>query len=107
MGSGSKSKARDFEVTEDGESRRHLFTYRPPGWAPEEPGAVSIWDRAPQLVITTFKDMTEVGASYWSSMKDGDVVAPEIQTLADEITKGIEDKRAQAAAIDLWVKKNI
>jgi transglutaminase-like putative cysteine protease len=102
-----KGEGLTHDVTEDGESRHHLFTYRPPGWAPEEPGAVSIWDRAPQLVITTFKDMTEVGASYWSSLKDGDVIAPEIQTLADEITRGIEDKRAQAVAIDLWVKKNI
>ena len=65
------------------------------------------WDRDPQLVITSFKDEVELGASYWSSMKDKDVVTPEIQALADEITKGIGDKRAQAEAIDRWVKKNI
>ncbi len=95
------------EVTEDGEGRHHLFGYRPTGWTPEEPGAVSFWDRDPQLVITNFKDMAEVGASYWSSMKDEGEVDPKIQALADEITKGIEDKRAQAEAIDHWVKKNI
>jgi len=96
-----------YESAEAGEVRHHIFSFRPTGWAPEELGAVSILDRDPQLALTTFKDMTEAGSSYWSSMQDRDVVAPEIQVLADEITQAIEDKRAQAEAIDRWVKKNI
>ena len=95
------------EMTEAGDDRRHKFSYRPNGWRLEEPGAVSAWDRDPQLALTTFKDVSELGASYWSSMQGKDAVTPEIQALADEITKGIEDKREQAAAIDRWVKKNI
>jgi transglutaminase-like putative cysteine protease len=95
------------EVSEAGAVQHHVFSYRPSGWTPEEPGAISAWDRDPQLVITTYKDMSDLGASYWSSMKDKDVVTPEIQALADEITKGIDDKRAQAVAIDRWVKKHI
>lgn len=95
------------ETTEAGEDQRNIFSYRPKIWMLDDPGAVSSWDRDPQLIVTTFKDITELGASYWSSMKDQNVVAPEIQALADEITKGIDNKRAQAAAIDRWVKKNI
>jgi hypothetical protein len=95
------------EMTEAGEGRRHRFSYRPNGWRLEEPGAVSVWDRDPQFALTTFKDVSELGASYWSSMQGKDVVTPEIQALADEITNGIRDKREQAAAIDRWVKKNI
>jgi transglutaminase-like putative cysteine protease len=94
-------------VTDVDESRRHEFNFRPSGWKLEEPSAISFWDRDPRIVMTSFKDPTDLGASYWSSMKDRDVVDPEIQTLADDITKGIESKRAQAAAIDHWVKKNI
>jgi hypothetical protein len=97
----------DHTVTEADEGRRHEFNFHPSRWASEEPGAISFWDRDPRIVITTFKDLTELGASYWSSMKDRDVIDPEIQTLADDITRGIESKRAQAAAIDHWVKKNI
>jgi len=109
LGLRTATSGEDFShtVTEVGEERRHEFNFRPTGWALEEPGAISFWDRDPRIVITTFKDMTELGASYWSSMKDRDVIDPEIQTLADDITKGIEGKRAQAAAIDHWVKKNI
>ena len=95
------------ETIEAGEDRRHKFSYRPNGWRLEEPGAVSAWDREPQLALTTLKDVSELGASYWSSMHGKDVVTPEIQALADEITNGIDDKREQAAAIDRWVKKNI
>src|SRR5437016_923034 len=40
------------ETTKAGEGRRHLFSFRPTGWAPEEPGAVSILDRDPQIMIT-------------------------------------------------------
>jgi transglutaminase-like putative cysteine protease len=95
------------EASEGGAEQRHVFSYRPKTWTSDEPGAISAWDRDPQLVISTYKDMSDLGANYWSSMKDKDVVTPEIQALADEITKGIDDKRAQAVAIDGWVKKNI
>jgi transglutaminase-like putative cysteine protease len=95
------------ETIDAGEDRRYKFSYRPKAWSLEEPGAVSIWDREPQLVITTFKDMSELGASYWSSMKDQEAVDAGIQALAEEITKGISDRRAQAVAIDRWVKTNI
>ena len=95
------------ETIDAGEDRRHKFSYRPKAWSLEEPGAVSIWDRDPQLVITTFKDVSELGASYWSSMKDQEAVDAGIQALAEEITKGIGDRRAQAVAIDRWVKTNI
>jgi transglutaminase-like putative cysteine protease len=89
------------------EGQRHVFNYEAKSWIPEEPGAVSPWDRDPQLVITTFKSMAELAAGYWSNMGGKDIVTPEIQALADEITKGIESRRGQAAAIDHWVKKNI
>jgi transglutaminase-like putative cysteine protease len=102
-----KGDGLSHEAAEAGEHRRHVFSYRPTGWAIAEPGAVSVWDRDPQLVITTFKDVAELGANYWSSMRGPDVAPPEIRSLADDITKGIVGKRAQAEAIDHWVKKNI
>lgn len=93
------------ETAEGG--RRLVFTYRPPVWAPEEPGAVASTDRDPQIVLTTYNDMKVLGSSYWASMGGKDIVTPEVQALAETITSGIQDKRAQADAIDRWVKKNI
>jgi hypothetical protein len=90
------------------EGGRHLsFTYRASGWAPEEPGAISPQDRDPEIILTTFKDFAQLGSSYWASMSGKAVVTPEIQALADTLTRGITDKHAQAEAIDRWVKKNI
>jgi transglutaminase-like putative cysteine protease len=94
-------------VSEDGVSRRHIITYEPSSWSTDEPGAVSAWDRDPQIIITTFKSQAEVGTAKWRLRQGKDVVTPEIQALADDITKGIDNRRAQAEAIDHWVKKNI
>jgi hypothetical protein len=87
--------------------RRHAFTYQPTKWWTEEPGAVSAWDRDPQIVMTTLKSMEELGAVYWSTMGGKDSVTPEIRELANHITAGIEGRIAQAAAIEQWVKRNI
>jgi transglutaminase-like putative cysteine protease len=95
------------ETSAAGAEDRHVFRYRPRIWTAEEPGAVSSWDRDPHFEITTFKDMSQLGASYWSSMQGDDAIAPEIRALAEEITKGIDDRRGQVVAIDRWVKRNI
>jgi transglutaminase-like putative cysteine protease len=107
LGVSVRGEGLTYTRSEAGESLRLVFDYRPAIWSPDEPGAVSIWDRDPLLVISTLKSMTDLGAGYWSSMKGKDIVTPEIQALADDITKGIEGRRAQAEAIELWVKKNI
>jgi Domain of Unknown Function with PDB structure (DUF3857)/Transglutaminase-like superfamily len=90
-----------------GNSVRYRFTYLPPARTTEEPGAVSPIDREPLFVVSTFKNYTELGAAYWKEVADKVVVTPEIQALADEITHGIDDKRAAAAAIDRWVKRSV
>jgi transglutaminase-like putative cysteine protease len=101
---GEDLSSTSFEV---GGLRHHVFTYAPKVWSNEEPGAVSAWDRDPQIVLTTFNSMGELGASYWSTMGGKDIVTPEIQQLADRITAGIQGRQLQAVAIERWVKKNI
>jgi len=72
----------------NGFRRQHRLT-QTQGLDAEEPNAVSRSDREPRLVITSFKDWSEVGAGYGSRMKDPDGVDPDILALADRITKGI------------------
>ena len=107
LGVSIKGRGLSYEIAKSDAGRQHKFTYRPGSWRLEEANAVSFLDRDPRIVLTTFKDWSEVGTSYWTSMKDRDVVDPGIRNLAEDITKGITDKRAQAAAIDYWVKRNI
>src|SRR5262249_21090398 len=95
------------KVVEADDTITHMISYDPPARANAEPGETSPLDRDPRVMITTFKDYEDLGRS-WVAMADSRLrVTPEIQTLADEITKGIEDRRAQAEAIDRWVKRNI
>jgi transglutaminase-like putative cysteine protease len=48
-----------------------------------------------------------MGLAYRAAALPKAAVTSEIVSLANEITKGIEDKKAQAIAIDAWMKKNI
>jgi len=90
-----------------GDLRHYEINYEPQAWNQAEVGAISAWDRDPQVVISNFKSTAELGAGYWAAIQGKDVITPEIAALADDITRGIADKRGQARAIDHWVKQNI
>jgi transglutaminase-like putative cysteine protease len=59
------------------------------------------------VALTTFTDVAAVGRTYWSEAGPKAVPTAEVKKLADEITRGIDDRGAQAAAISTWVKRNI
>ena len=94
-------------VETDGTMRRHTVTISPTSYQPEEAGAVSPIDRDPVLLVSTFKSYEELGRAYAAAAFPKIAVTPELVALADEITLGIDDRRAQAAAIDSWMKTNI
>lgn len=95
------------KTVETDDTVTHLITYDPPARANSEPGETSFLDRDPRVIISTFKDYEDLGRSWVAMVGARARVTPEVQALADEITKGIEDRRAQAEAIDRWVKRNI
>jgi len=97
----------EHRKVEDETTIRHILTYRPKPRVLGETGQTSPWDRDPRVIVTTFKDYEAVGNAYWARAAVKTAVTPQIQALADEITKGIDDRRGQAAAIDAWVKRNI
>jgi hypothetical protein len=72
-----------------------------------EPGMYDFFNNSPRLAVTSFKNFDELGAAYWAETRKKAVVTPEVQTLADEITRDIKDPPQQAYAIYEWVNKNI
>jgi hypothetical protein len=82
--------------SEDGDTIRYALTVA---------GQAAGGDRS--INITTFEDVTAVGRNYWGEARAKMAVTPQVQKLADEITHGMSDRRAQAEAISLWVKRNI
>ncbi|HKD30859.1 MAG TPA: DUF3857 domain-containing transglutaminase family protein [Xanthobacteraceae bacterium] len=94
-------------VAQTGGTERHTIVIRPQPYAPEEAGAVSPLDRDPVVVMSTYRSYGELGSAYGQAALPKAAVTPAIAALANDITKGITDRRAQAAAIDAWMKKNI
>jgi transglutaminase-like putative cysteine protease len=78
--------------------------------APAQPGeanAPSIDDRSPRLAITTFPTYEALGKAYLARARPHADITPDVQTLANEVTKGIPDRRDQADALYQWVSRNI
>jgi transglutaminase-like putative cysteine protease len=86
---------------------RHNVTILPQPYRPVEPGAVSPLDSESAVSVSTFRPYEELGLAYGKVAGPKATVTPEIAALADDITRNIDGHRAQAAAIDAWVKKNI
>ena len=97
----------DHQVSEQADLVSHTLTYHPVTRTYLEPGQTSYADRDPRIVVTTFKDYEDLGRSYWAGAAARAALTPEITALAAEITKGLTERRAQAEAIDQWVKHNI
>jgi transglutaminase-like putative cysteine protease len=72
-----------------------------------EPGMYDFFNSSPRVAATSFKNFDELGAAYWSEAVKKAVVTAEVQALADEITKDINEPEQQAYAIYEWVNKNI
>jgi len=94
-------------ATVKGTEMQHLITYRGRPAVPSEDRMTSPLDRDPSIFISTFASYEELARSYWDAARGAIEVTPEIARLADEITRGIDDKRGQARAISAWVKTNV
>src|SRR5262249_24597108 len=61
----------------------------------------------PALRISTFPDFESIASAYYERARPQAAVTPEVQRLADEITKDKADVREQSRAIYEWVTRNI
>jgi hypothetical protein len=87
--------------------RRHTVTLASQPFALPEARGVSPIDIDPVLLVSTFKSYADMGRAYAAAALPKAAVTPEIGALAEQITKGIDDRRQQAMAIDAWMKKHI
>ncbi len=73
----------------------------------EEKDVADVAFSLPGLRYSTFPSFEAIASSYYESAKPKLAVTPEIERLAEEITAGKQDRRAQAEAIFDWVSRNI
>ena len=95
------------KVEDVGGIRRHTVSYASNTFALPEARSVSPIDVDPMLLVSTFKSYNDLGRAYGAAALPKAAVTPEIAALAEEITKGIKDRREQVVAIDAWMKRNI
>lgn len=74
---------------------------------PSQNWSTSAWEFSPTIMASTYPDYSALGRAYHLKAGEAAQVTPRVQALADEITRGIDDRRAQAAALYEWVARNI
>jgi transglutaminase-like putative cysteine protease len=102
-----ESHALTTERKFDGDKVVYLWKYSAPTPLSKEVAALAPIDREPRFFASTFKNYDELGHAYAALAAPKAAVTPKIRALADEITAGVSDHRAQAEKIYFWVSKRI
>jgi transglutaminase-like putative cysteine protease len=99
-------------------TRREAYTYQNLKIEKKDNSEIAVSDYAPHLYISTFSSQEVFAKAYEARIQGKMAVTPEVQKLADEITKGIKPnleaknpkealQKEQARALYNWVARNI
>lgn len=90
-------------------SRTVSFEYQNLTRESKESHQVSYTDFSPSIVISTYSSYISFARDYEKRIKDKSAVTPEVQKLANTITKSIpnDNPKEQAKALYNWVTRNI
>lgn len=91
----------------EGDTARWSWTYSRKTPMQNQNWTAAGWEYGPTVMASTYPDFSAMGRAYQLKGAEAAKLTPNIQARADDITKGIGDRRAQAAAIYEWVAKNI
>ena len=72
-----------------------------------EPFELSGTDFGPYVAMSSFDDWGVLAKAYRDRASSKSAVNAEIKALADELTKGVTDRRKQAQALYQWVARNV
>lgn len=102
-------KSRDVsgKNTETDNKVNYQYVFKQTDIKLSEPSQVATSDFAPGIYFSTFKDYIEYGQAYEVRAKDKMAVTPNVKKLAEQITKGIADRKSQARALYNWVSREI
>ena len=102
----TKGVEAEVPLTAGGKTRR-VWHYRNDTPRIIDTEAVEDMADQPHVAITTLRDWSDMAALYATLFEDRTEVTPEIAKLADELTAGERDRRAQARKLYDWVSSNI
>ena len=100
--------SRDLNPAKSTDGDGLLYTVHYSNLHPSPDSAIqSVFDLAPRLSVSTFKDYDALAAAYALLATPAIGVTPAIQAKADEIAAGTSDRREQAHKIYDWVSLHI
>jgi transglutaminase-like putative cysteine protease len=94
-------------VKQTGTKTLWVWTFHNDAATTHESDAVSESDYSPHIRLTSFADYADVARAYRERSQDRTNPTPEIIALADDLTRGVTDKRAQAKVLYDWVSSHI
>ena len=102
-------ESHDVEASrrDDGANVVYSWHYAAPRPVAEVPVTFSPLDHTPRFFASSFKDYAQMGRAYAALAEPKRVVTSKIKALADEITAGISDPKAQAQKLYEWVNSHI
>ena len=83
------------------------WTYRRSEPLKAQNWSAAAWEYSPGIMASTYRDWSQVAQAYQLKGGEAAAVTPQIQALADQLTRGITDRREQAAVLYRWVAQNI
>ncbi|MES2253550.1 MAG: tetratricopeptide repeat protein [Pseudomonadota bacterium] len=92
---------------ENGADVTYSWHYSAPKPVTEQAPTFSPLDHIPRFFASSFKDYARLGQAYAALTEPKRVVTPKIRALADEITTGASDPRAQTQKLYEWVNRHI
>ena len=91
----------------EGDRVIYRWHYSAPTPKVDDVAATAAIDREPRFFVSTFKSYEDLGHAYAESAAPKSAVTPKINALAEEVTAGVSDRRAQTQKIYEWVSKHI
>lgn len=91
----------------DGTNVVYQWHYSAPTPLAEDIAAVASVDREPRFFASTFRNYEGMGNAFAAMALPMAAVTSKIQTLADDTTAGVTDRRAQAQKLYEWVSTHI
>ncbi|WP_010341720.1 DUF3857 domain-containing transglutaminase family protein, partial [Xanthomonas sacchari] len=93
--------------TIDGEQARWEWRYSRREPMKSQNWSAATWEFSPTIMASSFRRWSQMAQAYQHSSAAAAQVTPKVRARAEQITAGIGDRRAQAAALYEWVARNI
>lgn len=96
-----------YEERQDGEDIIRRWTGSPAPVQAEETNVANLVRMVPSYRFSTFDSHEAIAQAYRDAAQPKEAITPEVQQLADEITRDATGLRSQAEAIFSWVTHNV